>query len=117
MILFVNNGLEGLLTLLAKFERHQSVSDQAASLSTKMFLTQFINTGVTTLLCSGAITGFGEGTNPLASLYILSGQHTDFTRPWYAGVGAGLTLELEDRLNDKREQLLEKILILEDTVA
>ena len=49
-IVLINAGMRGFMRWLATFERHHSVSAEQASMTLKVFLALFMNTGLVTLL-------------------------------------------------------------------
>lgn len=52
-IVAINAGMRGFMRWLATFERHHSVSAEQASMTLKVFLALFMNTGLVTLLVRG----------------------------------------------------------------
>jgi hypothetical protein len=62
MIAIINTGLKIVLKKLAKFEGHDSLSDQAASVSINLLIVQFINTALISYLVNLSYQGEGLGT-------------------------------------------------------
>jgi len=93
VVVFVNTLLKSILKMLAKFERHASVSGQAAAVTVKIAFAQFLNTAVITLIVNSQISNLAS-TSFFSTIGLFSGSYNDFNRDWYASIGASLTLTM-----------------------
>jgi RNA recognition motif-containing protein len=94
VVVALNIALQMILKALTEFERHDSVSDESASISLKIFLATFLNTALILLLVNAQfVDGNGDSYLP-GGFPLFSGSFTDMTRGWYTVVGAGLSLTM-----------------------
>lgn len=84
----VNVVLKIAIDWLAAFERHHSVSGETAAATLKIFLSQFVNTGLVITVANFR----PAGGYPSALATVLSGQHGDFDATWYYTVGGSISL-------------------------
>lgn len=75
---------------LSEFQRFLNKTEEKASSIVKMFLVQFINTGLVILLVNAKIS---EIKLP-EQFPIFAGRFTDFTVEWYKNVGATISLTM-----------------------
>jgi len=96
MVAVINTGLKVVLKVLAKFEGHDSLSDEAASVSSNLLIVQFINTALIVYFVNLSYTGDGLGT--VADVFklfgLFDGDYEGFPPGWYTGVGAALILTM-----------------------
>ena len=74
------------------FERHHSVTRESGAVAVKIFISQFVNTGIVVLFVHGKLPN--NMNNPVASLGVFGGKHDDFTAEWYGNVGSLLCLTM-----------------------
>lgn len=60
-VVIVNTLLTGVMSKLAKFERHVSLSDYTSTVTSKLALAQFLNTAMIVILVNAGYTGGGLG--------------------------------------------------------
>lgn len=90
-VIFVNVLLKAFLGALVRFERHSSVSSQARNLSIKLFVAQFLNTAILTLIVYARLPNNIEF--PLqTTISLFDGQFDDFDSRWYSAVGAAIAV-------------------------
>ena len=77
---------------LVLFERHHSVTRESGAVAVKIFISQFVNTGIVVLFVHGKLPN--NMNNPVASLGVFGGKHDDFTAEWYGNVGSLLCLTM-----------------------
>ena len=75
--MLVNNILNILMRLLTGFEKHHSLDSSAKSLSTRLFVVQFLNTGWLVLVANANIPNFK---------WAVGVRYSDFEAEWYGGV-------------------------------
>ena len=85
VLMIVNILLERLIRTFAYYEKHHSLVNLELSVTKRMFVTLFFNTGVVLLLVNANVDGSGG---------VLSGLYSDFTPDWYANVGTQLVLTM-----------------------
>merc|ERR1719316_869415 len=81
VVILLNVALKAILVKLAQWERPVSAVALQKSIMIKVFVAQFLNTALVTLLSN-------------ANLLFFSGDYGDFSRNWYAAVGASLILTM-----------------------
>jgi hypothetical protein len=89
IIVFVNTVLEKIMWYCTEIEHHPSISSHIASISVKIFITQFINTAIVVMVVNarppnGITLGF------LQQFGILAGRFPEYNRGWYAVVGTNI---------------------------
>ena len=96
MIATLNTVLKFVLKGLARFEGHASLSDEAASISTNLFVVQFINTALISYFVNLSYDGegFGAVAEVLQLFGLFDGDYEGFPPEWYTGVGAALILTM-----------------------
>jgi hypothetical protein len=94
VVVALNIALQTVLKALTEVERHDSLSDESASVSFKIFLATFLNTALILLLVNAQFVD-GNGDSYLPDGFpLFSGSFTDLSRGWYSVVGAGLSLTM-----------------------
>lgn len=73
-VVVMNTVLSRIMRMLTKFEKHHSLDDEARSLSVRLFLTLFVNTGIVVLIANASFTFF-KGS--------LGQRYSDFVPAWY----------------------------------
>mmetsp|Transcript_9202 Transcript_9202/g.10359 ORF Transcript_9202/g.10359 Transcript_9202/m.10359 type:complete len:1049 (-) Transcript_9202:179-3325(-) len=86
-IVFINIILKKVYELLSSFEGHRNVTKALSSKIIKIFVSQFLNTGLLLLVISARFTS----KSPTS---LLSGQFDDMNPTWYYAVGATLLLTM-----------------------
>lgn len=86
----LNSIIVGVLVSLSSFQRFLNKTEEKASSIVKMFLVQFINTGVVILLVNAQIS---ELSLP-EQFPVFAGRFSDFTVEWYKNVGATISLTM-----------------------
>lgn len=89
----INLSMMALATQLSKWERHHTRIQQEASTSLALFLFQFINTALSTVVATThlpRIRGWVADNSILKRLFV--GVYVDTTPNWYQEVGRGLTV-------------------------
>ena len=87
-ILLVNLVLVRSSRWLTALERHHTRSAEARSLASKLFLAQFLNSAVSTVVANAHLPGLSRlvaGTRARALFF--QGAYTDLTPGWYRAVG------------------------------
>jgi hypothetical protein len=91
-IVLVNFVLKELIRVLGRYERHHTLSREQSSVTVKMFIGMFINTGLILLLVNanfqhlaGSETAFG---------LFFDGAYQDFVTEWFLSVGISLCLTI-----------------------
>ena len=86
----LNGIIVTILVLLSKFQRFLNSTEEKAASIQKMFMVQFINTGLVILLVNAKISSI----HLPAFFPIFSGRFDDFTVEWYKNVGATISLTM-----------------------
>jgi hypothetical protein len=88
-IVAINILLKFGLAILVPQEKHHTRTESDRSLVHKVFISQFINTALVTLLVNTRISGFADrfssGSGPKFPLF--TGPYEDFNLPWYIDIG------------------------------
>jgi len=92
-IVAVNFALKTILKALSRFERHHSVSSEARAITTKVFIAQFINTGLLILLVFGRLPN-DQKLPVLQDMGVMDGEIDSFNKDWYLQVGANIVLTM-----------------------
>jgi hypothetical protein len=87
MVILVNTVLKTVLEALSKFEHHSSVSAEAVAVCSKVFVAQFINTGLIVLLVNMSFANTGLD-------WLFTGDISGFSHDWYTIVGVALMLNM-----------------------
>lgn len=90
-VVVVNGLLHRLLALLARFERHVTLSHEQQSITFKVFVAQLLNTAVTVLVIHARLPNVRTGDLPPG---VFSGDHDGFGVAWYASVGVSIMLTM-----------------------
>eukprot|EP00441_Pelagodinium_beii_P035827 CAMPEP_0197652752 /NCGR_PEP_ID=MMETSP1338-20131121/34638_1 /TAXON_ID=43686 ORGANISM="Pelagodinium beii, Strain RCC1491" /NCGR_SAMPLE_ID=MMETSP1338 /ASSEMBLY_ACC=CAM_ASM_000754 /LENGTH=1081 /DNA_ID=CAMNT_0043227693 /DNA_START=48 /DNA_END=3293 /DNA_ORIENTATION=- len=94
-VLVLNQVLLMVYQALSKWERHETESEVAQSQFWKLFLAQFLNTGVLVLLVNASFKELPAILLPLRTvLNVGTGQYDDFSVSWFVSVGSGLCLTI-----------------------
>lgn len=93
VVVVMNLVLRLVLTRSTVFERHSTVGSYMRAVSIKVFIAQFLNTGVIVLLANAQFDGLREaGLGFLADSGILAGKFSSFQAGWYSMVGVSIAL-------------------------
>jgi len=97
LVVVFNNVMKITTRLLAFFERHHTVAEQETSIAFAVFVGQFINTALVSLVVYADIrvisSAIKRGLNGDASAFpLFAGSFSDFTELWYGVVGAQLMI-------------------------
>jgi len=84
----INGVVAKMMPALTKFERHHTVTDEAASTAIKTFVSQFVNTAIILIVVNARLPGNLGNAVQFAGLF--SGDYAGFTVGWYTAVGAPL---------------------------
>eukprot|EP00921_Rhytidocystis_pertsovi_P016481 GHVQ01026011.1.p1 GENE.GHVQ01026011.1~~GHVQ01026011.1.p1 ORF type:complete len:1071 (-),score=72.78 GHVQ01026011.1:3908-6910(-) len=90
LVVAVNFALKAFLRNLSRWEKPYSVSAQLGSALWKVFLAQFVNTGLIMLV----INSNWLGTKLMIAGVNFSGEYSDISADWYMKVGAAIALTL-----------------------
>eukprot|EP00753_Platysulcus_tardus_P008360 PLAT15919.1.p1 GENE.PLAT15919.1~~PLAT15919.1.p1 ORF type:complete len:1334 (+),score=543.12 PLAT15919.1:95-4003(+) len=91
-VVVINFGLEAVLDVLVRYERHSSVTTRSSAVMWRILVGNFVNTAVILLLVNARLPA--GVTNPFEGYYILNGQYDDFYVRWYSTVGVSLMLTM-----------------------
>lgn len=80
----INVVLRIVLTMLARFEKHETITGEATAAVKMVFVAQFLNTAFVTLMVNAKLPG--DLRSPLPGL-LFNGDYDDFSSHWYSGVG------------------------------
>lgn len=94
IVVVVNIVLNMVLTFLTSIELHATRSDEVASLTSKVFLSQFLNTAVIVLLVNAEFpfvraVGLANGV-----FGVFVRGHMSFVPNWYSAVGVGICITM-----------------------
>jgi len=95
VIVLVNTNLSVIMDLCVAFERHNTFTGRVISKVTKLFIAQYINTAILSLIIAGDISLAGGknihlgGYGPI-QFGIFTGTVQDYDSVWYYTVGASL---------------------------
>jgi hypothetical protein len=95
IIILVNTNLQALLRAFVDFERPSTKTRQIMSLVLKLFIAQYINTAILTLIINGSLTKAGGhnlifGTSGNITFGIFTGSIEDYDTTWYFTVGSSI---------------------------
>jgi hypothetical protein len=96
-IVAVNFVLKVVLTALARFERHSSVTSEESAITIKLFLAQMTNTALIVLLVNGRLPNSIHNSallTPIQGVGLLKGEFPDFLPHWYASVGFSIVITM-----------------------
>jgi len=98
-VVIVNFLLKLTMTILVDLERHASRTAANASLMTKLFWAQFVNTAIIVLVVKAYLHGALEKVPVIGSIkfvtdYVGAGQHDDINGKWFVSVGASTALAI-----------------------
>ena len=83
--------LRQLMVVLTLYEKHGTLSYEQTSLAMKIFLVQFLNTGVSPVIANAKISELDTVSKKgNVELFLSSGQFPDFLPGWYQDVGKSL---------------------------
>ncbi|KAF4728184.1 hypothetical protein FOZ62_022085, partial [Perkinsus olseni] len=87
--------LKAIIYFLVDMEKHTSFTTKEMSLMKKLFVAQWINTGLIILFVNAQLHGM-TGDIPVfgTTLRIGDGDFDDFTSNWYKAVGIGLSITI-----------------------
>merc|ERR1719487_2326438 len=97
-VIIVNVVLKKFLVYLTKLERHETMSAELTATTMKIFVAQFLNTAIITLLVNSAwpkelkdVIGVLPLPPALVNLLLgLEGPYQDTSHEWYAFVGSAI---------------------------
>ena len=88
-IVVINVILKAGLAFLVPLEKHHTRTESDQSLVHKVFISQFINTALVTLLVNARFAGFAERFSATGAKFpLFTGPYDDFTLPWYIDIGS-----------------------------
>lgn len=88
-IVVINVILKAGLAFLVPLEKHHTRTESDRSLVHKVFISQFINTALVTLLVNARFAGFAERFSASGAKFpLFTGPYDDFTLPWYIDIGS-----------------------------
>jgi hypothetical protein len=88
-IVVINVILKAGLAVLVPQEKHHTRTESDRSLVHKVFISQFINTALVTLLVNARFAGFAERFSATGAKFpLFTGPYDDFTLPWYIDIGS-----------------------------
>jgi len=94
-VLILNQALLMVYQALSQWERHETESEVAQSQFWKLFLAQFLNTGMLVLLVNASFKEMPAILLPLKSIMnVGTGQYDDFSVSWFVVIGSGLALTI-----------------------
>ena len=86
-----NTILRYLMVILTLYEKHGTLSYEQTSLAMKIFLVQFLNTGVSPVIANAKISELDAVSRKgNVEMFLSSGQFPDFLPGWYQDVGKSL---------------------------
>ena len=88
VISFVNVALKTAMRIISAYEKRHDKTDVVKSNTLKMFIVQFINTGIIILIVNAQISGT-PGWLP-----VFNGEYDDFTTAWYKQIGVSIILTM-----------------------
>jgi len=106
VIVVVNLLLKSIIKLLTIFEKHTSLTRMQESITTKLFVGLFLNTGIVLLVVNMSFQQWIGTSTPSstadASAFGVSipinsffdGRYSDFDRAWFVHVGSSITLTM-----------------------
>lgn len=92
IIVIINTLMQVIFKKLALFEVYDSMTEQFASEVNKIFVAQYINTGLVILLINMKVTNSG-----IVGTFIndrLGGEYTDFSSEWYSEIGTTICMTM-----------------------
>eukprot|EP00928_Gymnodinium_smaydae_P096960 TRINITY_DN8671_c0_g1_i3.p1 TRINITY_DN8671_c0_g1~~TRINITY_DN8671_c0_g1_i3.p1 ORF type:complete len:1119 (-),score=283.36 TRINITY_DN8671_c0_g1_i3:111-3467(-) len=93
-VLVVNQLLVFIFSKLVTWERNSTITDVALSQLVKLFLAQFVNTGLLVLFVNASLKNIPAWLVPLRVLSIGTGSYDDFTLDWYVSIGSMLCITI-----------------------
>jgi hypothetical protein len=90
VVICVNLNLSDAMQYIVRYERHESITAEISAAIHKIFLCQFANTGLLTLLVNMNLRWF----HPTLGDGVLTGMYDDFDVGWYEHVGSSLLLAM-----------------------
>ncbi|KAJ9530166.1 hypothetical protein QJQ45_023445, partial [Haematococcus lacustris] len=92
-IVIVNLLVALIMARLTRFEKHHTRSQEARSLLSALFATQFFNSAFSTLIANMYLPGVQEKMEGLwVNKLVFGGTYADFTPNWYRDVGRSLLI-------------------------
>ena len=79
-----------MFIVLSKFQKFHTKTEEKASSTIKMFMIQFINTGLVILIVNAKVSE----VNLPDFFPVFDGNYTDFTVEWYRVVGTTISLTM-----------------------
>ncbi|KAA0162101.1 hypothetical protein FNF28_04847 [Cafeteria roenbergensis] len=94
LVVVVNMLLTTVLTVITRFERHKNLSDASAALTTKIFVSQFVNTSLIVLLVNAQFQFVQDIGLKGGFLGLFAGSYASFEPKWYSAVGVGICITM-----------------------
>ena len=89
MVVFTNTALKIVLRRVTRFERHDTFTAQEHAIAIKVFLAQFLNTGLVVLIVNAKIS---SGLPDEVGLF--AGEFKSFAPGWYSVVGVSIVITM-----------------------
>ncbi|CAE8598575.1 unnamed protein product [Polarella glacialis] len=93
-VIILNQLILMVYEVLVAWERHCTVTEVAQSQLLKLFLSQFVNTGMLVLLVNAELKEIPAWFVPFRVLQIGTGKYDDFNGEWYVAIGSGICLTI-----------------------
>lgn len=97
-VLVLNAALLFVYGSMVDFERPISFTDLSMSQLWKLFIAQFVNTGILVLVINFSIKRYPTGWSWLQVLAVGRGSFDDMSSGWYTAVGSGIILQIAIQL-------------------
>ena len=92
-VTIVNSMLKMIIKAISSFERPASFIELQKKVAEKVFVAQFFNTAVSSLVINAALPELVAGI-PILSSTVFNGTHRDFDQSWYQQIGGPLMITM-----------------------
>lgn len=92
-VTIVNSALKMIIKAISSFERPASFIELQKKVAEKVFVAQFFNTAVSSLVINAALPELVAGI-PILSSTVFNGTHRDFDQLWYKQIGGPLMITM-----------------------
>ena len=92
-VTIVNSMLKMIIKAISSFERPASFIELQKKVAEKVFVAQFFNTAVSSLVINAALPELVAGI-PILSSTVFNGTHRDFDQLWYQQIGGPLMITM-----------------------
>ena len=89
----VNSGLKIVIAVISEFERPDSFIELQKNVAEKVFVAQFFNTAVSSLVINAALPELVQGI-PFLDGNVFNGIYRDFDQRWYQAIGGPLMITM-----------------------